>query len=85
MRAEYGTEDTPASEQIKDALNTIGSAVIAAFRTMGRAAQDSVVRNELKEAGIGLANAVGETVTGWAKSIRTGLREPGDNPPTEEP
>lgn len=73
-----GGEPAPASEAdesaLKDALHTVSAAVDQAFTALGSAARDDAVRDDLKDVGRSVVEALDATIAELGERLRSVAR-----------
>lgn len=72
-------DDAPSEEQIREALQTLGSAAETMVESVGDAARDPQVRSQVKDAAAGFVSAIGQTLAQLGDELRRdrGPREEG--------
>ncbi len=88
-------EQSASQEQVKDAVRRLGAAVEDVFDAMGKAAKDTAVKEDAKQAGQSLAGALSATFAEVSEELRKAFggakghgagEAPGDEAPAvEEP
>jgi hypothetical protein len=61
-------------EEVHDALHKMGDALDAGFTALGDALRDPTLRDELKHAGVAIADALAATFNDVADEIRKAVR-----------
>jgi len=77
FKARYKTNATFDEEQrrqLDDALRNVGEALDAGFTTIGDSMRDPEMRDEVKRAGIAVADALAATFNDVAEEIRRAVR-----------
>jgi hypothetical protein len=69
--AGFGDDDR---EKVNDALHQLGDALDAGFTAIGDSLRDPAMRDELKHAGVAVADAIAATFTDVAAEIRRSVK-----------
>jgi hypothetical protein len=73
--SQHGGESEQAREELTDAARKLGSAVQDAFEAIGTAARDRAVKEDVKQVGQSLAEALGATLGQAADELRRAFSE----------
>lgn len=93
-RYDAGGDDDPATDEVKDALRTVGEGLDRLFTAIGRTVRDPDVQAKAKQTGASVIDAIGTTLGTIADEVRDvvgrrgsggdGESPSGDDPVTED-
>lgn len=72
-----GAGDTPAGDEVKDALRQVGDGLEKLFSAIGSAIRDPEMQEKAKATGTSMMDAIGQTLTKAAGEIRTAFENRG--------